>query len=219
MKSDHDIEDYEAKKLLEELHSTRTKDPQPEDDDVECVDTQVWLWDGDQYDDFESDYLNQIFPYKINKKTMTKDAKFIFHFLSTSLHYWVELVQEGEPEPEKLGKKDSKVIEEILRTDESDNHIAFQRWGENFGKQEQFLAHEEQEKDFVVPEGETIHAYARGEDQFVVKKYTGDNKQFHEFKQRMEVLLLFYIDGVSFVFEEIETWVYYLVFREGKAGS
>jgi hypothetical protein len=31
-----------------------------------------------------------------------------------------------------LGKKDVKVIEEILKTDESDNWIAFRRWGEYF---------------------------------------------------------------------------------------
>jgi hypothetical protein len=66
---------------------------------------------------------------------MAKDSQFIFHFLSSSLHYWVELVQEGEPEPDKLGKKDCKVISEILQTDESDNCIAFHRWGEQFNKQ------------------------------------------------------------------------------------
>jgi histone acetyltransferase 1 len=32
----------------------------------------------------------------------------------------------------------------------------------------------------------------------------------------MEVLLLFYIDGVSFVFEEIDTWLYFLVFKKIK---
>jgi hypothetical protein len=77
---------------------------------VECVETKIWLWDGDEYEEFHSDYLNQIFPYKLNKKTVTKGAQFVFHFLSSSLHYWVELQQEEEPEPEKLSIKDSKVI-------------------------------------------------------------------------------------------------------------
>jgi hypothetical protein len=27
---------------------------------------------------------------------MVQSSNFIFHFLSSSLHYWIELVQEGE---------------------------------------------------------------------------------------------------------------------------
>ena len=30
----------------------------------------------------------------------------------------------------------------------------------------------------------------------------------------MEVVFLFYIDGVSFVKEEVDTWVYFLVFKK-----
>ena len=40
---------------------------------------------------------------------MAEGARFNFHFLSSSLHYWVELAQEGETE--KLGRKDVKVID------------------------------------------------------------------------------------------------------------
>ena len=29
----------------------------------------------------------------------------------------------------------------------------------------------------------------------------------------MEVLFLFYIDGVSFVLEERDTWLYYVIFK------
>ena len=32
----------------------------------------------------------------------------------------------------------------------------------------------------------------------------------------MEVLLLFYIDGVSFIFEEHDTWIYYIIFKKVK---
>jgi len=32
----------------------------------------------------------------------------------------------------------------------------------------------------------------------------------------MEVLLLFYIDGVSFVVEESDNWVYYLIYKKLK---
>lgn len=64
---------------------------------MECVDTKIWMWEGEEYDVYDSDYLNQIFPYKLNKKTMTKDSQFVFHFLSSSLHYWIELQQEGPP--------------------------------------------------------------------------------------------------------------------------
>ena len=42
----------------------------------------------------------------------------------------------------------------------------------------------------------------------------GNNKDFNEYKQRMEVLFLFYIDGVSFVKEEVDTWVYFMVFKK-----
>lgn len=30
----------------------------------------------------------------------------------------------------------------------------------------------------------------------------------------MEVMFLFYIDGVSFVKEEVDTWVYFLIFKK-----
>ncbi len=216
MSSPGDIEDFENKKLLEEIHAALDKPEAEEEEDVECVETKIWMWEGDQYHEFDSDYLNQIFPYKINKKTMAKDSKFIFHFLSSSLHYWVELVQEEQPQPEKLGKKDCKVIQQILQTDESDNWIAFRRWGQQFNKQQQFLKLEEQEVNFVEPEGELIHSYSRQQDEFVIVKYTGDNKKFYEFKQRMEVLLLFYIDGVSFIFEELDTWIYYIIYKKIK---
>lgn len=42
---------------------------------------------------------------------MTAGSQFIFHFLSSSLYYWVELIQEGEQEADKMGKKDVKVID------------------------------------------------------------------------------------------------------------
>ena len=31
----------------------------------------------------------------------------------------------------------------------------------------------------------------------------------------MEVLFLFYIDGVSFVFEALDTWLYYVILQRG----
>ena len=33
------------------------------------------------------------------------------------------------------------------------------------------------------------------------------------------MLLLFYIDGVSFVFEEVDTWIYYIIYKKGKEGE
>lgn len=30
---------------------------------------------------------------------------------------------------------------------------------------------------------------------------------------------MFYIDGVSFVFEEVDTWIYYIVYKKGKEGG
>lgn len=46
--------------------------------------------------------------------------------------------------------------------------------------------------------------------------YSGSNADFTPFKERMEVLFLFYIDGVSFVFEAIDTWIYYVIFKKLK---
>lgn len=112
----HDILEIEGRKITEESLKAEAN-PQPEEEDVDCVETKIAIWSGSDFEEFESDFLNQIFPYRINKKTMTAGSQFIFHFLSSSLHYWVELVQEGEQEPEKLGKKDLKVIEEIFKTD------------------------------------------------------------------------------------------------------
>ena len=48
----------------------------------------------------------------------------------------------------------------------------------------------------------------------MIIKYLGDNRDFNQFKEHMEVMFLFYIDGVSFVKEEVDTWVYFLVFRK-----
>ena len=60
---------------------------------MECCDTKIWIWNEDEYEEFESDYLNQIFPFKINKNAMVPGAKFIFHFLASSMRYWIELVE------------------------------------------------------------------------------------------------------------------------------
>ena len=32
----------------------------------------------------------------------------------------------------------------------------------------------------------------------------------------MEVLLLFYIDGVSFIIEESDNWIYYIIYKKNK---
>jgi hypothetical protein len=53
----------------------------------------------------------------------------------------------------------------------------------------------------------------------VIIKYSGDDKEFSKFKQRLEVLLLFYIDGVSFVFEEVDSWIYYVVYKKIKSSD
>lgn len=83
-----DIFSADHKKPKEEQQGTEDKEKE-EEEDVECVDTKIWMWEGDQYDEFDSEYLNQIFPYKLSKKTMAKGSQFIFHFLSSSLHFWV----------------------------------------------------------------------------------------------------------------------------------
>ena len=58
-----------------------------------------------------------------------------------------------------------------------------------------------------------MHRYERGEDKFVVYKYKGSNQEFLAYKQRFEVLFLFYIDGVSFVVEDTDEWEYYVIFK------
>lgn len=53
----------------------------------------------------------------------------------------------------------------------------------------------------------------------MVTKYSGDNKEFYKYKQRIEVLLLFYIDGVSFIYEETDNWVYYVTYKRVKGSK
>ena len=51
-------------------------------------------------------------------------------------------------------------------------------------------------------------------------RYSGDDKKFVEFKKRIEVLMLFYIDGVSFIMDELDTWAYFVIYcRKGGKGG
>ncbi len=47
MSSPGDIEDFENKKLLEEIHAALDKPEAEEEEDVECVETKIWMWEGD----------------------------------------------------------------------------------------------------------------------------------------------------------------------------
>ena len=43
------------KKIFEELQGTGEKDKdreKEEEEDVECPDTKIWIWDGDQYEEY-----------------------------------------------------------------------------------------------------------------------------------------------------------------------
>jgi hypothetical protein len=60
---------------------------------------------------------------------MAQGSQFIFHFLSSSLHFWVELQDPEQLEPGKLSRKDAKAIQDIFDNDQCDNWIAFKRWG------------------------------------------------------------------------------------------
>jgi len=47
----HDILQAEGRKLKKDLEDTHEKD-RVEEEDVDCVDTKIQLWDGDEYDEF-----------------------------------------------------------------------------------------------------------------------------------------------------------------------
>ena len=73
---------------------------------------------------------------------------------------------------------------------------------------------EAEEKNYKIPEGETIYEYSRGVDKFIVNKYKGSNASFTPYKERFEILFLLYIDGVSFVKENTDEWEYYVIFKK-----
>lgn len=77
---------------------------------------------------------------------MKSGTTFIFHFLATSLNYWVE-IKDGQEDPEassspskvqKLSSKDSKYIEQVLNEEGCDNYPNYNRWGKYFNKSEKF---------------------------------------------------------------------------------
>lgn len=45
---------------------------------------------------------------------MSKGCEFVFHFLSSSLNYWVELKDGEEVEKEKLSSKDIKYLTNVF---------------------------------------------------------------------------------------------------------
>ena len=47
----HDILQEEGRKLKKDLEETAEKD-KVEEEDVDCVDTKIQVWDGDEYDEF-----------------------------------------------------------------------------------------------------------------------------------------------------------------------
>jgi hypothetical protein len=78
--------------ILEREKNIPTEEPaQEEEIGPECIDTKLVIWDDDEIEELEVDYLNQVYPEKLNKTTMTPGTLFTFHFLSSSLHYWVEM--------------------------------------------------------------------------------------------------------------------------------
>jgi hypothetical protein len=62
---------------------------------------------------------------------MSAGCQFIFHFLSSSLYYWVELKDPENVEEGKLSVKDAKFIQSTLAEEHCDNA---NRWGKNFMK-------------------------------------------------------------------------------------
>lgn len=57
-----------------------------------CPVTKVALWDEEEFHEFEAEYLNQVYPEKLNRYRVSEGVEFVFNFLSCSLQYWVELV-------------------------------------------------------------------------------------------------------------------------------
>jgi hypothetical protein len=65
---------------------------------------------------------------------MAAGCQFIFHFLSSSLYYWVELKDPENVEEGKLSVKDAKFIQSTLAEEHCDNATNYNRWGKNFMK-------------------------------------------------------------------------------------
>ena len=113
------------------------EDPEEhEEPPIECVDTKLIIWEQDSFEEFEVDYLNQVYPEKINQNTVSKGCQFVFHFLASSLNYWVELKDGPEIEEGKLSSKDAKYLSSAFAELECDNYHNFNRWGKHFNKKE-----------------------------------------------------------------------------------
>ena len=52
----------------------KPKEEEEEEEAPECLDTKLVIWDDDEFEELEVDFLNQVYPEKINKNTVTKGA-------------------------------------------------------------------------------------------------------------------------------------------------
>ena len=72
--------------------------------------TEIVMHRGSQTTTFDPDFLFLIFPDKLNQYTIDDGVVFKFHFLSQSLHFWVEIENTKPPKDTKLSKKDASFI-------------------------------------------------------------------------------------------------------------
>lgn len=115
--------------------SEQPSDKQREELTEMCPETKVLLWDGEEFDEFEPEYLNQVYPEKLNRWTVAEGVEFVFHYLSCSLWYWVELVEKKPPQPGKLSRKDMAYLKDELTSSEEKT---VRRWSTYFNDPAKF---------------------------------------------------------------------------------
>jgi len=93
------------------------------------------LWDGEEFEEFEAEYLNQIYPEKFNHLTVSEGVEFVFHYMSCSLQYWVEVVEKNPPQADKLSRKDMQYIKDELTSSEEKT---IKRWSAFFNEPARF---------------------------------------------------------------------------------
>lgn len=80
------------KDLLEATTTVINKTEEDKELEEKVPETDIHLHTGDEVKVIIPDYLVNVYPEKLNQLTLSKGVVFRYHFLSKSLHFWIEIV-------------------------------------------------------------------------------------------------------------------------------
>lgn len=159
--------------------------------------TDIHIHNGSNVLEVQPDYLNNMYPEKLNQFTVSKGVVFRYHFLSKSLYYWIEIVENGETEFGKLSKNDVEKIKEIYS---NEDNFFFKLLPHFIGNKDDFLERAKEEEEFEPP-GKSIRIIEKGGQRFELAYASADDKWLTDYRKRFEVLLIMFVDGASCVDE------------------